>query len=401
MDNKNAMFFIDMLSSFVNNSNQVSNSNIDSNTDWNEIIKLANIHNVTGIVYLAAKKLQDEYKPDIDVIRRLEKDFFITALRSEYRNNAMESLINAFNEAEIPHILFKGYVIKNYYPVNEMRTMGDIDILIKPKDREKSHKLLLSLGYKTGELEEEVWHYSNNVVSLEIHTKIMYHNIHNGIDYVQYFSEVWDHTIKTSRKYTFELSIEYHFIYIIVHLAKHFDGKGCGIRMIMDIAVFLNYFRDQLNWAYVNEEFEKLNLSLFSLNIFILCKRWFGTSFNFMLPDMDETYYKDLSNYIISAGTFGFYERDSAARVIRMELHQGDVGNIKKVKIAAMIKIYFMKLFPSYKEMCKSNHYWFVVGKPLLLPIAWIYRIFRLAKDICKSSKEAEKQYEIITKIGL
>lgn len=396
MDNS-TKYFIDLLSSFLCKHEPIQKDNIE----WNEIMKFARIHNVSGMIYLAANKLPCDYSPSTDIKKMLEKDFLVTALRAESRDNGMEALIDALNEAKIPHVLIKGYVVKNYYPVKEMRTMGDIDFLIRPQDRAKSHELLQSIGFITGEAEDEVWHYSNNAVNLEVHTQIMYHNMHNGTDYVKYFSDAWEHTIPTSRPYTFELTVEYHFLYVMVHLAKHFDGKGCGIRMIMDIAVFLNFFKGKLDWAYINREIENLNLVLFSKNIYILCKRWFGLSFDFKLPEMEENFYEDLSDYILSAGTFGFYERDSSARVIRTELYQGNSEAKKTNKKIALIKIYISRLFPGYKEMCNGSHYKFLSGRPILLPIAWIYRFFRLAKDVGESNKEAEKQYEVISKLGL
>ena len=42
--------------------------------------------------------------------------------------------------SEVPYIVFKGAVLKQSYPVPESRVMGDIDILIKECDRNKSEK---------------------------------------------------------------------------------------------------------------------------------------------------------------------------------------------------------------------------------------------------------------------
>lgn len=47
-------------------------------------------------------------------------------------------------QEHIDHILFKGYVIKDYYPIPELRSYGGIDFVIRLEDREKSHQLMLS-----------------------------------------------------------------------------------------------------------------------------------------------------------------------------------------------------------------------------------------------------------------
>ena len=41
----------------------------------------------------------------------------------------------------------KGYYLRECYPVPELRTFGDIDVLIHPEDRARTDDLMKRLGY--------------------------------------------------------------------------------------------------------------------------------------------------------------------------------------------------------------------------------------------------------------
>lgn len=401
-------YFIALLSAFINQ--HVPRQELD--VDWAEIHRLATIHSVGGIVYLMAKKLDETHRPNSELLQKMEKNFASTIAISTVQNNEIEILKNTLNRAKVPHVFFKGSVIKNYYPVKEMRTMGDIDFLIKPMDREKTHKLLLELGYKAYQIEGEVWNYTKGTVHLEVHTQIMYHNISNSIDYVSYFSDVWSHVRQTSKGYTYGLTDEFHFLYLLVHTAKHFDGSGCGIRMLMDIAIYLIYFQGRLNWNYIQSEIQKLKLGVFSKNIFILCKLWFDVMFQEELPRQEESFYEELSQYILAAGTFGFYQRNPEARALLKIYSNHKVENQDFVPdVVTPLNFYKKRFFPDYKTMGECSYYSFIKNKPWLLPVGWMYRFlrclinyeryFEVLINVVKSKEESLKQYEVLRRLGL
>jgi hypothetical protein len=404
MDN-NTTYFISLLSAFINGRGPRK----EGEFSWEQVYKLSRIHFVSGMLYLMVKKLKEESRPDKVLLDKMKNDFNSTLVKSVTQDEEMELIIEKLNGYKIPHVFMKGFVVKNYYPVKEMRTMGDIDFLIKPEDREKTHTLMLELGYEVGNTNEsQHWDYTLGTVHIEIHTQIMYHNITNGVDYVSYFSDIWSHVRRKSKGYTYELTEEYHFLFLLVHMAKHFDGSGCGIRMIMDIAMYLIYFKDKLHWDVINGEIEKLDLVLFSKNIFILCNRWFGVELPEELPKMDESFYKDLSHYILSAGTFGFYQRNIFVSTIRKE-YKNDKGDLT---VLALLRAYIKICFPSYENMSNNKRYSFLKNQPFLLPVAWIHRAcrsisvkskssFAMLFNLAKGKEESKVQYEIISKLGL
>ncbi|MBM7871297.1 hypothetical protein JOC70_002795 [Clostridium pascui] len=401
MDN-NSKYLISLISAFINKKDTPKGKDID----WNQVYKLSRIHSISGIVYLMAKKLYKEYRPNEIVFEKLKKDFKETLVYSAAQDYEMEKVIAELNKSEVSHIFTKGFVMKNYYPVKEMRTMGDIDFLIKKEDREKTHKLMLELGYESGFTNGEVWDYTKGTVHLEVHTNIMSRNIGNDVDYFTYFLDSWNHANKKYEGYTYELNKEYHFLYLLAHIAKHFDSHGVGIRMIMDIAMYLIYFKDSLNWNYIKEELQRLELEVFFDNIRKLCNKWFDIECFDKLENSDENFYEVLSEYIVSAGTFGFHERNIFSVQISKQFEEktGAIGGL------SLLKAYIKFCFPDYETMNDKSYYNYLDGRPILLPVVWVHRAFRCVLNkrkirsfikISDISAESNAHLEVFTKLGL
>lgn len=401
----NSTYFIKLLSAFLHRHAPLQEKEID----WERVYRLGNIHFVSGMIYFTAKGLREGNRPPGHILHRMKQDFASTLARSAAQEEAMDGVIREFCKAELPHLLLKGYAIRGCYPVKELRTMGDIDFLIKREDRAKSHGLLLALGFKAGPANGNVWHYAKGKVSLEVHSELFFDNFNNRFDYIGYFSGAWEHAVREPNGFTHMFTSEYHLLYLLVHMAKHFHGHGCGIRMIMDIAAYVKQVEETLDWAWINGELEKLRLSLFASNVFGLCRRWFGTAIPMDEHSaMEETVYKEIGDYILSAGTFGFYRRNKYAS-IRRKFNDGHNGEEKKPAAGSYYSKFF---FPSYRTLSNSSAYAFVRHRPYLVPVAWIYRFarnliprgrspVRILLDIAGSKREYNRQADVMSKMGL
>ena len=59
----------------------------------------------------------------------------------------------------------------------------------------------------------------------EVHTSIIYQQLFLGVNYTEYFKNVLDNVDKIEEN-VYEMKKEYHFIYVLVHLAKHLYRTG-------------------------------------------------------------------------------------------------------------------------------------------------------------------------------
>ena len=393
-----SMYFLILLNSYIKQNPPPRPDNVD----WNKIYKLASIHSLNGAIYLAVQKLNDNDKPDREILKNLKHEFYNTTVRYEKQEEAYSNITNKLSEYKLTHLPFKGIVIRNYYPVKQMRTSGDIDILIKENDHNSVHEALTQIGFKNINKSSH-WIYIRDMVILEVHSQIMYRQISPKADYISYFRNIWDYAV-TDYGYAYKLKLEYNLVLLFAHTAKHFYKNGAGVRMILDIAVILDKYGNTLDYKLIWDELKKLKLDAFALNIFYLCSRWFYIKLPGVTFDMEDSTYETVSKYILEGGTFGFNDRNEALSIIRKEYET--TNNSKLAQIRAFKHI----LFLNYDDM--KTLYPILNMLPFLLPLFWINRgITRLYKrrkrtlgilnGLFKCSEQAELSYEMMKKIGL
>lgn len=177
------------------------------------------------------------------------------------------------------------------------------------------------------------------------------------------FEDVWTTKVHLKKGYTsiYEFSWEDYYIYMLVHLAKHIKLGGSGIRSIIDIKIFLDKKKEELNWDYVKEELKKLHLSQFEYWMRQLSEVWFGT-------EKTTPLYDELTEFIVDSGTYGTIKNYHASHVVELG---GKNQNLSVGKIRSKLEIIFLP----YEGM--QEQYLYLEKFPFLLPVAWIQRIFR------------------------
>ncbi len=368
----NKIYFLKLLKSYIYN----KKIEYDENVDWFEILRLANIHSVQCMIYLAIDKL-DKRPPIYDELKKL---FLKTVQISTLQEIGMKQTIATLNDNCIEHILIKGYVLRNYYPNKEVRSFGDIDILVDESDIKKANNALLNIGFEFNEDKSEnaVQTYTKGILCLEMHTDLIYERLFNDFDYINYFREkIKNKEHVKNYTYTYELKKEDHFIYILVHLAKHFYNIGAGIRMVLDIVVFLNKFGKVIDFKYIENELDSIQLKYFSNVIFYICKKYFDTDIE--CTPIDDKKLEQIIDYILEHGVFGF---DNIAVQSVMLRNNGDKG----------IKLFLKMMFPDMAVMTRI-YPWFKNGNKYMLPYAWLRRWLYLLTN-------KNKRNEIGTKLS-
>lgn len=396
MDN-NSWYFVELLKAFLTETTPAKPVKID----WRKIYELAHIHFVSGAIYLSIEKMERHEQPAENIMKKFKTDFLNTILRYENQEKVFREIIKILNEKKIKHLFFKGIVLCNYYPVKQMRTLGDIDFLFCEEDRLAVNEALLHAGYKN-KSKTGHWQYTKDDILIEAHEKLVYKDINPNMKFVSYFGTVWDNVKVTDKDYTFELGIEFHLIYLLSHMAKHLYNNGAGIRMILDIAVIIKKFRASMDFSYLWNELKRLKLDIFAKSIFILCNRYFQVYVPELNIDIDNKTLDVVSDYIMEGGTFGFNNRNDAVHLVRREYESTD--NLR----LAQVKALWNKVFLNYENM--KDHY--CVKVPFLLPFGWIYRgikcivmkrkrTWRILRGFFNCSHKAASSYEVMKKIGL
>lgn len=347
---------------------------IDSDADFAEIERLAALHTVTGILGFMTKQYPYLFPPEKQ--KQLIHTYLSGVVFFSQKAAAMYALIEQMNQIELPHLLFKGFIVKNYYPIPELRNFGDIDILIKPTDRKKSHELMLRLGYEAILMKDSTYCYTKAGEFYEIHTAICSDRISEKIDLREYFQSIWENTLSFENySYTYTLTPEYHFIYLLAHIAKHASVLGAGIRMYMDIAVYLLHFQNSLNWEWIFKELKSIQLYDFAFVVLSAVNDWFHIDLDnaglpFQIPSISKQFSDEFLDYTMLGGIFGEGVRTVGESML----------SIRGTEKSPFSKTAILKkrLFPSSAEL--NSTYTYLQRFPFLLPAAWIQRIFQASK---------------------
>ena len=372
--NVNEKLIIDILRSFIYNEGVV----IPRDVDWGTIVHLAKINSISAIVWYVLSISGIDAVPD-NVKQSLFKEYNCTLTMSINRDEHMKRLIEVLNSNGIDHLLFKGYVVKDLYTIPELRTFGDIDFAIRLDDRKKCDTLMRHQGYQLEADWEPVYSYKDGLEYYEVHTEIIDSNLNNKCDYIAYFRDFWQHALRIDQN-TFSLSPEYHLIFLLMHIVKHLYGSGAGIRMYLDIAFYINKYRNQIDWKHFSQEIEQLKISKFFNIAFCAVEKWFGIESPIALKETDDEFSNQFLTFTLKGGVFGFDDKPASLSLLRKNTDEKGVRRLKA---------FLSRAFPSAKTI--EVRYTYLQNKHWLLPVAWVHRLYnkdRSVAEYVRSSKE-------------
>ena len=331
--------------------------------DWQRFKIFTDMHSLSNTIANAVCSLDDV--PESVKSYYGEVILYSAAKEAQYDVEISE-LTDDFEKNAIPHMILKGYVVKNLYPYTNMRSMCDVDILVGKKIQ-SACEVMLSHGFEKKSSENLHDSFSKKPsTTVELHKSLFDEELTklNG-----YFKVGFERAkIADGFKYRCELSDEDFYIFLISHFYKHFARCGTGIRSVLDIYLFLSEYSDKLDFNYIDSELKKIGLDSFNKKISSLSFEWFGSDGN-IKPD-------PIGEYIISSGTYG--------KTVNLELNRFLNNNGDGSYYASKIRYVFKTLFPNRAYM--SARYPVLNKFPVFLPLYWIIRgistLFNRRKNI-------------------
>lgn len=169
--------------------------------DWQQIYNLAEKNNLTAIIAYEIKRLPADCRPG-GTIGAWFNECFENAMHS-FRPNlqSLSNFIGALTEKRISHVLFKGVILRNYYPFPELRVGTDMDVVIRPAEYINAVEVLKKKGFieKTIESNSATLQFEKDV--FELHTELESINIQSKIYFATPFDDISD-----SSGYTYKLN---------------------------------------------------------------------------------------------------------------------------------------------------------------------------------------------------
>lgn len=368
-------FFLQVLSDYCQEGKEEklaekSDQRYDETVSLEELFRLAEEQSLAGVVYAQCGAwLQWE--------KHFSKAFNGDVFYSVNRADLLQEIADRFKEKDIPFVCMKGAVFRDYWPDPELRTMGDIDLIIHTRDREAVDRILCGeMSFQKYVDNHAVWTYSFGSLELEVHDHMFYEYLSNQVDYRSYFDHVWEH-VKTGAAFGVTSDIlfvpeeNFHFLYLMTHTAKHVINKGIGFRAFLDMVFMVRACGNRLDWSYLERELRRLKLLDFTRICFAFCQRWLNVQMPLSPPRLKADFYEYVTAKAFQDGTFGLENEDNTAAHSAKEIRRS-----REPYLSSAFRIVIKDLFPPYKDMQLIPWYSWVDGRPYLLPAAWVYRWF-------------------------
>ena len=274
--------------------------------------------------------------------------FRVTNLQYEY-----EKVCQVLECVGIDYIPLKGAVLRKLYPEPWMRVSTDIDILVKPEDLQSAEQhLIKELNYTLEKGDEGYSHHDHlktpSGFTIELHFILSEKNTKA----TPYLNKVWEKaTLIIKNKHMYKLDDDMFYFYHVFHASVHFKSGGCGFRTILDTWIINSKLG--IDSEENNEMLAGAGLLKFATQLEKIAKKWFDNS--------SETINPYIESFIFNGGLYG------GTNKIVTEQAKTE-GN--------SLKYYIKRIFPEYSFLCLR--YKGLRGKPLLLPIYWVIRIFTI-----------------------
>ena len=223
-------------------------------------------------------------------------------LKAVYRHGQMqyelEQICNALEESGVKYIPLKGSILRSLYKQPWMRTSCDIDVFVEKEQLSVAIKTLeekLSYKHEYGSSHDESL-YAPSGVHLELHYDLIEESWAGAG--AELLKDVWNYTQTvdgfTNQKH---MTDEMFYFYHVLHMTKHFEYGGCGIRPFLDLMI-LNENIDETQVQAREKLLEQGGYIVFEKACKALSQSWFASGEKTELIEQ-------MQAFVLSGGVYG------------------------------------------------------------------------------------------------
>ncbi len=288
------------------------------------------------------------------------------AMKNAQMDMEMDAVLSELEAAGIWYMPLKGILLQYCYPVYGMREMSDHDILFDAARAGDVTSIMEKLGFRTDSVEKYAHdlYRKEPVCNFEMHRMLFNPDNKNVTVIADYYQNVKERLVKDEgNRYGYHFTPEDMYVYLTAHEYKHYEGKGTGLRSLLDIYVYLK--KTPLDMDYVAAETEKLGLAKFEAQNRALAQRLFSGG---EMAAADQ----DMLEYILSSGVYG-----TAAHKLENKIRKNGRGKIQY----ALHRFFVPVSKKNAKYAVYAAIYPFFYKWNIFLPLLPFYRTFRAMKD--------------------
>jgi hypothetical protein len=258
--------------------------------DWDYILESAFRHGIAPLLYINLRRVNGNHVIPEEVIDRLKKAYFLTTARNMRLYAELSRVLEVFHNEGVEVIVLKGVALaQTVYGNIGLRSMGDIDLLVRKENLSRAKKIMVDLGYVTPMFEysnewynENHFHlppffHSENGVKVEIH----WHVVKPSKPFhAKMIGRFWERArpIKLANTQVLVLSPEDLLLHLCMHSLNHGFTPKLLLREICDVSEVLKYYEKEFNWIRFQDETDEYGLTRFIHSAFCLIKKTLGNS---------------------------------------------------------------------------------------------------------------------------
>lgn len=278
-------------------------------------------------------------------------------------------LCKLIDEADIKYAIIKGTASAYFYPNPELRQLGDIDILVAPKDYDNTREIFEKHGYRVLSPDRPITRndplFSNTGIEVEIHQSYFGNwdmaepdskdeMLFKRLDKCQ-LAKIKTHTFPVFQN-------REHGIILLHHLIRHLN-EGIGLRHILDWIVFVDTVCDNEFWYNelepIAKEYNLINIARITTYI---GKKYFDLSKEITwCDDVDEAYCNQFLDYIFHSGNFGRKEKKADGEYSQVLISKKSISD-----------------WFTYLQRSGMKNWIYAQNHSFVRPFAWLYQIGRI-----------------------
>ena len=364
--NSNEGYFLHLIKTALKNEQPEEKP---SEVDWNSVFEIGLRQDAANLAWFSIEKLNNP--PEGKLFNQWQEVYAKAASKCLKQMMEIDFLAEEFTKRGYDIMFLKGSKIREYYPSPDMRTMTDIDLLVKAEDRKPVRELMQSLGYEVDLLDDgQVDAFKKlPVLYVEVHYDF---SAENHV-YHELFIIDWNNLVETDRPHIYEMTFEDLYFFNVGHYAKNMHNRGMGIRAILDCYVLWNAATDEQKENTL-KKFESTELKAFNDILLKIMNIWFNYA-------EDDGSLDNIQSYLLKTETYGTRKSEVVLRFI---------DDSTDIKAKSKSKFLIGRLFPAKEYLFKR----FGIKKNLffLLPFLWLLRIILIpfSKPQNKSGRKNE-----------
>lgn len=272
---------------------------------------------------------------------------------AEGQQRETEALFADLAAAGVDYMPLKGAALRVLYARPELRSMGDIDVLIRVPQYADAAAVLLRRGFSCVQESAHEWIFEKDMLRVELH-KCLFPPYERAL--YAYFGDGFAHAVSAG-EHRFSLTDTAEFVYLFAHFAKHYQNGGVGLRQLADLWVYRR--KKAVDERAAEGAFAELRLAVFYRHI----ETVLAVCFDGAPLAEDDRYTPFILDFLLSGGSFGTPEETRAAAAART-----GGGTTAVIRARETRRL----LFPRLCDMqCK---YPVLRKAPFLLPLFWAVR---------------------------